>query len=219
MRVSMISVFSSLLGLLGVLSAPLAAQTFAAGTSARPELGGDVPVRVPSALPSHHKKTDAPLLYARVREGIYSVDGMVGKVKLNYDVRGASYLYFFVPGLGTAVVSLEPSGEGVPEPGAYHDGELTMRAGEHTLNLTGVESLVDDKGKQPGRVYVRLDRSSWRLSRAPMLGFGTVSQAPYEWPGALPSQTAATGTGEATLPVPPNLLPRKVAYQAPAPTP
>ncbi len=215
MRVSMISA-SSLLLLLGMSCGPLAAQTFAAGTSARPELGGDVPVNTPSALPPHHKKTDAPLLYARVRGGIYSVDGMVGKVKLNYDVRGASYLYFFVPGLGTAVVSLEPSAEGVLEPGTYHDGELTMRAGDHTLNLTGVESLVDDKGKQPGPLYVRLDRNAWRLSRGPMLGFGAASQAPYEWPGAMPSQPVAAEAGEATLPVPPALLPRTVAYKVPA---
>ncbi len=215
MRVSILSTLLSPL-LLGALCAPLAAQTFSAETSTRPEPGGDIPLNVPSALPAHHRKTEAPLLYARVREGIYSVDGLVGKVKLNYDVRGASYLYFFAPGLGTAVVSLEPSQDGVSAPGAYHDGELTMRVGEHTFNLTGVESLVDDKGKQPGQLYVRLDRSAWRLSRGPMLGFGAASQAPYEWPGALPTQPAATAAGEGTLAVPPNLLPRKVAYHVPA---
>ena len=74
MRVSIVS-GASLLLLLGVLCAPLTAQTFAAGTSARPELGSEVPVNAPSAFPSQHRKTEAPLLYARVRQGIYSVDG------------------------------------------------------------------------------------------------------------------------------------------------
>ena len=143
----------------------------------------------------------------------------MGKVKLNYDVRGVRYLYFFVPGLGTAVVSLEPSVEGISEQGIYQDGELTVRVGEHTLNLTGVESLVNDKGKQPAHLYVRLDRNSWRLSRSPMLGFGAAAQSPYEWPGALAVQPSPEDAGQVSLPVPPSLLPRKVAYQVPASAP
>lgn len=219
MRFSSVSLRSAaLLSLLsGSLCLSLPAQTFAAATGTTPIYTGDIPPSVPSALPAHHRKTDAPLIYARVRNGIYSVDGMVGKVQLNYDVKGANYLYLFVPGVGTALVSLAPSTDAVSVPAAYHDGELTLRIGDHTLNLTGVESLVNDNGKTPAKVFVLLDRESWKLNHTPMLGFGMTAKAPYEWPGALPQQADADPQPEVVrLPVPVSLLPRKVSYQVPA---
>lgn len=208
---------TSLLALLsGSITLAASAQSFAAAAGTSPALTGDIPLSVPSALPPHHKKTDAPLIYARVRDGIYSVDGMVGKVQLNYDVKAANYLYLFVPGVGTALVSLAPSHDSISVPAAYHDSELTFRVAGHTLNLTGVESLVNDKGKTPTALYVQLDRESWKLNRTPMIGFGNTAMAPYQWPGALPEQLSAQ-PDEAAAPAPPkSLLPRTVAYRVPA---
>ncbi len=192
----------------GTLVLPAHAQTFAASTGTVPVLGGDVPDRVASALPAHHKKSDAPLMYARVRDGVYSVDGMVGKVRLNYDVQGVGYLYLFMPGVGTALVSLAPSAEAVSVPAGYHDGEITVRVGEHTFNITGIESLVNDRGKEPAVLYVQLDRGAWKLGRTPMVGFGSTIQAPYEWPGALSVPAVAAEADTPSLPVPASLLPR-----------
>ena len=208
-----------LLAVLAFVVAPLCrasiAQTVAAPTGTLPVLRHGIPERIPSTLPLHLKKTDLPLMYARLRDGVYSVDGRVGKVQLNYDVRAAGYLYLFVPGVGTALLSLAPSPDAVSMPAAYKDGELTVRAGDHTLNLTGVESLVDDRGKPPTKLYVRLDRGSWGLSRTPMVGFGTVNDAPYEWPEAQRPESAE----DSPLPVPASLLPRKLAFQVPAAAP
>lgn len=215
MRLSSFAVRSASLFLLlpGAAVLPAYAQTFAAVTGTTPIFAGDVPDRIPSALPAHHKKTDLPLMYARVRDGVYSVDGLVGKVRLNYDVKAANYLYLFVPGVGTALVSLAPSADAVWMPAAYRNGQLTLRVAEHTLNLTGIESLVNDRGKEPASLYVRLDRSAWRLGRTPMVGFGTTTQAPYEWPGALAAPAVAADNDAAPVPVPTSLLPRPVAYQ------
>lgn len=193
------------------------AQTFAAITGTTPVFTGDLPDRVASALPSKHKKTDAPLMYARIRNGVYSVDGMVGKVRLNYDVKAASYLYLFVPGVGTALVSLSPASGAVSVPAAYHEGQLTVRVADHTLNVTGIESLVNDRGAEPAVLFVSLDRGAWKLGRTPMVGYGGATQAPFEWPGALPMTAAAAGAeaDEAAAPVPASLLPRRVGYSVP----
>ena len=190
------------------------AQTFPAATGGAAVFSSDVLNRAPSALPSHHTKTEAPLMYARIRDGIYSVDGLVGKVRLNYDVKAASYFYLFMPGVGTALVSLAPSADAVSMPAAYHNGQLTVRVADHTFNVTGIESLVNDRGKEPAGMFVTLNRNAWRLGRTPRIGFGTATQAPYEWPGVLPTPAAAaTAADEAHLPVPASLLPRPEAYQ------
>ena len=65
----------------------------------------------PSAMPDH-------LISARVRDGVLTIDGMVAKVQLNYDIQNTGYMYFFVPGVGTAVVSMGPLADGVKVPDA-----------------------------------------------------------------------------------------------------
>jgi hypothetical protein len=42
---------------------------------------------------------------AKVVSGMLMVDGLVAKVHLNYDIQHADYMYFFVPGVGTAILS------------------------------------------------------------------------------------------------------------------
>ncbi len=193
------------------------AQTFPAATGEAAVFSNNVPDRVSSALPSHHTKTNAPLMYARIRDGVYSVDGLVGKVRLNYDVKAASYFYLFMPGVGTALVSLAPSADAVSMPAAYHDGQLTVRVADHVFNVTGIESLVNDRGKEPAGMFVTLNRNAWKLGRTPMIGFGTAVQAPYEWPGALPTPAVtAAEADDAHLPVPASLLPRPGAYRVTA---
>ncbi len=157
------------------------------------------------AGPSHRRRTEDRLIYARIREGVYTVDGMVAKVHLNYDVEGAPYLYLFVPGVGTAVISATPDQDAVMAPAALRQDELHFNVDHHHFTLTGV-NLVSDKGQAPTHLYVRLDRAAWGLSRMPMVGFGTLAEFPYEWPGALPTEQREES--EALPPVPSSLLPR-----------
>ena len=72
---------------------------------------------------------------------------------------------------------------------------------------------MDDRGKEPSALYVRLDRGSWRLARTPTVGFGSAVLAPYEWPGALPPAASTAQTDAPSLPVPASLLPRLAAPQ------
>jgi hypothetical protein len=223
MRVSTLLIRSAVVAVgLGIL-APLSslAQTFAAhtGTSAvisrLPDAG---PPRV--TVPSHTRRGDNNLIFGRVRDGVYTVDGMVAKLQMNYDVDGANFLYMFVPGVGTAVLSLSAAPDTVSSQAALKGNELSFDAGEHHFKLTGV-ALATDKGSVPEHLYVRLDRTAWNLNRRPMLGYGNVAALPYAWPGALPGSVAARPADESRLapPVPAALLPSATAVVPSAPAP
>ncbi len=202
------------MGLIAPLS-PLA-QTFSATT-------GTDPVAMATASSAHTMKAKPPkngedtLLYGRVRDGVYTVDGMVAKIQLNYDVNGALFLYLFVPGVGTAVVSPVADPEAVNTEAKLHENELKFSVGDHRFTLTGV-ALATGKGHEPEHLYVKLDRSAWQLSRHPMMGFGNAAAMPYQWPGALAAPSAAAQTEESQLvpPPPASLLPSTSAV-TPAP--
>ena len=206
---------SVVLGLLGSALAHGGAQTFAAPTGTAPILG--TPIAVPIPLPPHPRNGEETLMYAKVRNGVYSVDGLVAKLRLNYDVQGAAYMYMFVPGLGTAIISAAPDADVVTSKATVHEGELRFATVDHIFTLTGF-SVVNGKGQIPEHLYVRFDRASWHLSRLPMLGYGKAAQAPYEWPGAGSTQVAEEEIEPTAPPVPVTLLPSQRAVR-PALTP
>ena len=193
-------------------TASLSAQTFAARVA--PPAPAMITVDSPKShvdMPSHHGKSPDKLIFARVRDGVYTVDGMVAKVHLNYEVQGASYMYLYVPGIGTAVLSMTPDGKAMISPATLHMDELTFAVDGHHYNLSGV-SLVNDKGRLPAHLYVRMDRTAWHLNRTPMVGFGNRAELPYEWPGSLPPELAEESLD--APPVPASLLP-KMAHAQP----
>jgi len=147
------------------------------------------------------------LITSDIRNGILTVDGMVAKVKLNYDLRGEGYLYFLLPGKGTVVVSRSKMPGLTEQKNAFHDKSLTVTAGGHTIELSSANSiLADSHGRNSA--WVRLDTSYSGGSRFPMVGFGTFTSAPYAWPGAkkITSETASADAG--APPVPKTLLPK-----------
>lgn len=186
----------------------MAAQTFAATTGAEAVITATPAPRAATVnVPGHRRSADEQLLFGRVRDGVYTVDGMVAKVKLNYDMAGVRFLTMFVPGMGTAVISATPPPDAVVSQAALKDGELTFTAGEHRFKLTGI-ALASNRGTVPAHLYARLDRSAWQLGRQPMVGFGNLGAMPYQWPGALPATAAAhTEETEVSPPVPASLLP------------
>lgn len=190
---------------------PGVGQTFAASTGAEAVIGTPGARATHVSVRGHHRKAEEKLLYGRVRDGVYTVDGMVAKVQLNYDVNGAGYLYLFVPGVGTAVVSAVADPDAVITEASYKDTDLSFSVGDHRFNLTGV-TLASDKGTAPAHLYVKLDRSAWRLDRHPMIGFGNSPALPYVWPGALKPETAReTEDPQIVPPVPASLLPSSKA--------
>jgi hypothetical protein len=149
------------------------------------------------------------LISAQVHDGVLEIDGMVAKVQLNYELQHTGYMYFFVPGMGTAVVSLAPLADAVKVKNAFDGSKLTFVAGGHTFELTSKGNLLT-KDRSKTDVYVRLDRTTVAVGRYPRLGFGNTTESPYVWP----LSAAATKDRDVHFvtppPLPPSVLPRTV---------
>ncbi|MGA8938296.1 MAG: hypothetical protein WB439_03945 [Acidobacteriaceae bacterium] len=151
------------------------------------------------------------LISARVRDGVLMIDGMVGKVQLNYDIERTGFMYFFVPGVGTAVVSMGPLAGGVKVPDGFDGDRLAFTVGGHSFELSSEEPLLSKrKNKDKADVYVRFDRSTVAVSRYPRMGYGNTTQAPYVWPLSAPEPMSREKVAYVVTPppVPKNMLPR-----------
>jgi hypothetical protein len=185
------------------LSAMAQAQAFAGNDSGKPNASTkskDKDKRKGDA------KDAAKVFNAQVRDGVLTVDGFVAKLKLNYDLVDANFLYFYVPQVGTAVVSLGPQpNAAIIEKAAFHGNTLTFSAGGHTFELTNANPMVSGKTAD---AYVHFDAATTALDRYPMMGFGNTVQAPYSWPAALAMNSSAEQHYVEAPPLPRSLLPR-----------
>jgi hypothetical protein len=148
-----------------------------------------------------------------ITRGTFTVDGVIGKAALNYQIPDLKYLYMYVPGIGIAVVSNHPFPAAKEEKAAFTDKNLTVTIGEHIFQLTSDNALLGKKAK-PESAYVLLDRSFSLPSRYPEVGYGQTLKAPYAWPG---SKANATLAGVITPPpIPKNLMPVQLLKPCPA---
>lgn len=135
-----------------------------------------------SANKSWNDTVPGKLISGKVNDGIFAIDGMVVKVKLNYRIDKAGYMYFFVPGMGTAIVSISPMPDSFKVKNAFDGSKLTFTAEGHRFELTSKDEIA---GKNDA--YIHFDHSTIALARTPRMGFGDTTQAPYEWPASRPS--------------------------------
>jgi hypothetical protein len=163
----------------------------------------------------HHLKVQkekppkmTPVIISR---GTFTVDGMIGKAELNYDIADLKFIYLYAPFIGTVVVSNVPFPGAKEEPTAFNDTTLTVTVGDHILQVASDKRLL---GKKPEAAYVLLDREFKLPSKYPVVGYGTVTKAPYMWPGGRPNALLATTF--TPPPTPENLRP--VMLLAPCPT-
>jgi hypothetical protein len=209
----------------GILAASIAAmactanaQSFAGpGASATTSLSA-IPTSA-SPLGQHKPVADKPIS-TEIRDGVLSVDGLVVKVQLNYDIKDARCLYFFVPGAGTAIVSLVEIPDSTLEKTAFHGSTLKFQAGGHDIQLTSANPLLGGT-KNKTDVYVKLDETSASIARYPMMGYGASGHAPYAWPAAIAQSKGVIADRDTVQapPLPRDLLPRiagTVTYTVPA---
>src|ERR1700743_3211210 len=81
-----------------------------------------------------------------ISRGILTVDGLTGKAALNYEIKDLKYLYFYVPGIGTTVVSNDPFPGAVEQKHAFDNKTLTITVNEHVVQLSSENRLL---GKVP----------------------------------------------------------------------
>lgn len=115
-------------GALGLAAMAASSQTFAA----RVVSGTSTVITAPAAndvlqtLAARHSHTES---------GQFTF----AKARLSYDANSPKCMYLFLPGIGTAVISVGPDGKAIFSPVTLHQDELTFNADDHHLNLSGVD--------------------------------------------------------------------------------
>ncbi|MEO6924072.1 MAG: hypothetical protein ABI142_09620, partial [Bryocella sp.] len=133
----------------------------------------------------HVAKVKPPkLVPVHVTRGTFTVDGITGKAALNYDIPDLKYLYFYVPGTGTVIVSNTTFPGATEYKAAFNDREMDVTVGDHKLELSSDTTLLD---KKPHSAFVKIDRDFHLRSRFPVVGYGKLRVEPYAWPGAKPN--------------------------------
>jgi hypothetical protein len=146
-----------------------------------------------------------------ISRGTLTVDGMTGKAALNYEIKDLKYVYFYVPGIGTTVVSNDPFPGAVEQKHAFDDKTLTVNVGEHVLQLSSENRLL---GKTPESAFVLVDKSFSVTTRFPVMGYGPIRVPPYAWPGSKNNE-ALKDAGEAP-PLPADLRPALLLQPCPS---
>lgn len=158
------------------------------------------------------KEKEPKKIPVSIVRGTMTVDGMTGKAAMNYDITDLKYIYLYAPGIGVAVVSSEPFTGAVEQKGAFTGNTLTVNVGEHTLQLASEKNLL---GKKPESAYVLLDRTFTLPSMFPVMGYGTLRKAPYQWPGSKQNSKEAD-VADYAPPPPADLLPKQALAPCPA---
>ena len=135
-----------------------------------------------------------------ISKGTLTVDGLIGKAALNYQIKDFRYLYLYAPWIGTVVVSSQAFPGGVEQPKAFDQHTLTVTVDEHQFQLYS-EKIILSKRQEPA--FVSVDRQFKLDSKYPAMGYGKSLQAPYSWPGAKASPESKAYVKPP--PVPPSL--------------
>lgn len=135
-----------------------------------------------------------------ISNGTLTVDGLIGKAALNYQIKDFRYVYLYAPWIGTVVVSNQAFPGGVEQPKAFDQHTLTVTVDEHQFQLYS-EKIILSKKLKPA--YVSVDRQFKLDSQYPAMGYGKSLQAPYSWPGAKASPESKAYVKPP--PVPPSL--------------
>ena len=188
--------------------APIAATAPADG--AAPAAAGDVPPAAPKPILDRkgrpikvkEKKEKPPkLMPVNIVKGELTVDGLIAKADLNFQVLDLHYLFIWVPGMGTAIISNNPFPGSKLQVDALDGNTLTVKVDGHRLQLTCDRSLLPEKKPKPLSLYVGLDAAYQRDSIYPEFGYGDKNAAPYNWPGTL----ANADSNSKAPPLPANL--------------
>lgn len=115
-----------------------------------------------------------------IERGILTVDGLAAKVALNFQINDLHYLYIYVPGVGTTVISDRPFAGAVAEKNGFDGKTLTVTSAGERLQLTAQNKMLGRRA-----AYVKFDPTYGPSSRMPVMGYGNSAAAPYEWPGAM----------------------------------
>ena len=160
----------------------------------------------------HASKEKPPkVVSVSITRGTLTVDGMTGKAALNYEIKDFKYVYFYIPGIGTTVVSNAPFPGAVEQKRAFDDKTLTVTVNDHIVQLSSDQRLL---GKTAESAFVLVDKNFAVPTKFPVMGYGPIRVAPYAWPGSKQNQDMQ-GIAEAP-PLPADLRPQPLLQPCPA---
>jgi hypothetical protein len=158
------------------------------------------------------KVKEPKMIPVHIVRGTFTVDGMIGKAELNYEIPDFHYIYMYAPGIGTIVISKDPFPGAKEQKSAFTDKTLTVLVGDHRLQVASDTRMLS---KKPESAFVVVDREFKLPSKYPVVGYGKVLKAPYVWPGGRPNEELK-GAFVEPPPIPVNLQP--VLLLSPCPT-
>jgi hypothetical protein len=123
---------------------------------------------------------------AVISRGELTVDYMIGKAEMNYNIPDLKFIYIYAPGIGIAVISNASFPGAVEQKNAFKDTSLVVKVDDHRLELSSDKQILGKKGHAES-AFVLLDREHTLPSKYPVVGYGKVSSYPYEWPGSKPN--------------------------------
>ncbi len=129
---------------------------------------------------------------ATITRGTFTVDGIIAKAALNYTIPDLKFIYFYAPGVGAVIISDNKFSGGAEQKNAFDGHTLTVKAGDHEMQLYSDDILLGKKAKvgkggkdkKPEPAWVALDPNFTMPSRFPVVGYGNLPAAPYAWPGS-----------------------------------
>ncbi len=113
----------------------------------------------------------------KVQSGVLTVDGLTVKTAVDLQISRFHYLYIYVPGSGTAVISERPFAGAREQKAAFHGNTLTVLAGDRRLQLTASNRL-----RGTHAAFVRFDHGMGPGTRVPAVSFGDGAMVPAIWP-------------------------------------
>jgi len=147
-----------------------------------------------------------------IRSGTLTVDGWTNKARINFNIPDLKYIYVYVPGIGTTIVSPGPFPGATEQAGAFKDNTLRVTVEGHPIELTSERQLL---GKRSQKAWVAVDREFILPTKYPTIGYGMTMQAPYVWPGSKQEGVEAGVNMKKAPPLPPDML---AAPLSPCPT-
>ncbi len=145
--------------------------------------------------------------------GTLTVDGWTGKARMNYDIADLKFLYIYVPGIGTTIVSQSPFPGAKEQQGAFDGSSLRVTVDGHPIEVASEKRLLGEKAQS---AWVMVDRDFMLPSKFPVFGYGSATKAPYSWPGS--KQDAASAGDVHPPPLPADVMPTLLLSPCPAGT-
>jgi hypothetical protein len=188
----------------------------------------------PPCVPAKHhkcpkikkKKKEKPpkVEPANISRGIFTVDGVIGKAALNYNIPDLKFIYFYAPGLGAVVISDNKFSGAVEQKNAFNGHTLTVTvAGNHVMQLYSDDVMlskrstagkVSKENKKAESAFILYNATFTLPTKFPIVGYGNKPDAPYIWPGSK-MNGITKGIDPDAPPVPTVLTPKLAANPCP----